>query len=90
MNPKAPGIKIKFSYNIDTGEIEQFIIDDQAPTASEDYHDKVANLIAQKLAKNPTIVDAGVIRHIQHDHTSTLSPSSHSYDHPSNSQTIHE
>ena len=65
MSNKRPGVKIKFKYNLDTGEIEEFIIDDSAPAASEDYHDKVANLIAQKFARNPEITDAGPIRHTQ-------------------------
>jgi plasmid stabilization system protein ParE len=47
---------------VDTGEIE-FIVDDNAPDRSEDYHDKVAQAIASFLARHPEIADAGHIRY---------------------------
>jgi len=73
MNKKRPTIKVKFKYNIDTGQIEQFIIDDNAPTASEEYHDKVSKLIAQTLAKHPEVSDAGNIRFVDKGVTGKLS-----------------
>lgn len=62
MSEKRPRIRIRFKYNKDTGEIEEFIIDDSAPAASEAYHDKVAHTIAGRLARNPEVEDAGPIR----------------------------
>ena len=65
MSGKRPPVRIRFKYNIDTGEIEEFIIDDNAVTASEDYHDKVANVVAQHLAHEPHIEDAGPVRSLE-------------------------
>jgi plasmid stabilization system protein ParE len=62
MDKARPGIRIRFTYNKDTGEIEEFIIDDQAPDASEAYHDKVAHAIAGRMARDPEIEDAGPVR----------------------------
>lgn len=62
MSNKRPPIRIRFRYNVDTGEIEEFIIDDNAATASEAYHDKVARAIASRLGHNPVIDDAGPVR----------------------------
>lgn len=59
---KRPPIRIRFKFNKDTGEIEEFIIDDNAPGASEEYHDKVARLIASRLGHEPEIADAGPVR----------------------------
>lgn len=57
--PKRPRIRIRFKYNRETGVIEDFIIDDNAPTASEEYHDQVAQAIAALLGRAPAIADAG-------------------------------
>lgn len=62
MNQPRPRVRIRFRYNIDTGEIEEFIIDDQAATASEAYHDKVAHALASRLGRDPAIEDAGPVR----------------------------
>ena len=62
MSGKRPRVRIRFKYNKDTGEIEEFIIDDQAPAASEEYHDKVAHAIAGRLARDPDVEDAGPVR----------------------------
>ena len=62
MSNKRPPIRIRFRYNVDTGEIEEFIIDDNAAAASEAYHDKVARAIAGWLGHNPVIDDAGPVR----------------------------
>ena len=59
MSDKRPPVKIKFKYNLETGTIEEFIIDDNAAGASEEYHDRVAAKIAELLARNPEIFDAG-------------------------------
>ncbi|MDM8523558.1 hypothetical protein QUF80_09330 [Desulfococcaceae bacterium HSG8] len=56
---KRPRIRVRFKYNTDTGEIEEFIIDDNAPGASEAYHDGIARAIAARLSKHPEIEDAG-------------------------------
>jgi hypothetical protein len=60
--PKRPSIRVRFRFNIDTGAME-FIVDDNSPDRSEDYHDKVAEAIAGFLARNPDIRDAGHIRY---------------------------
>ena len=57
-----PPIRVRFRFNIDTGEIE-FIIDDISPDRSEEYHNKVAHAIASFLDRNPEIRDAGAIRY---------------------------
>ena len=59
MSGKRPPVKIKFKYNMETGTIEEFIIDDNAAGASEEYHDRVAEKIGELLARNPEIFDAG-------------------------------
>ncbi len=62
MSDKRPPIRIRFKYNIDTGEIEDFIIDDNSITASEEYHQDIARQITGLLEKNAEIVDAGGVR----------------------------
>ncbi len=59
MSGKRPPIKIKFKYNLETGAIEQFIVDDNAAGASEEYHDRVALAIGDLLAHQAEIEDAG-------------------------------
>jgi plasmid stabilization system protein ParE len=59
---KRPPIRISFKYNKDTGEIEEFIVDDNAPTASETLHNKIAEAISSRLGRRPEIEDAGNIR----------------------------
>ena len=56
---KRPPVKIKFKYNLETGAIEQFIVDDNAAGASEEYHDRVALAIGDLLAHRVEIKDAG-------------------------------
>lgn len=62
MSKKRPPVRIRFKYNVDTGEIEEFIIDDNAVSSSEEYHDKVARSVAARLGRNPDITDAGPVR----------------------------
>lgn len=57
--PSRPPVRIRFRYNLDTGEIEEFLIDDNAPHLSEGYHNKIAGAIAANLARHPDIEDAG-------------------------------
>jgi plasmid stabilization system protein ParE len=59
MSSQRPKVKIRFRFNYETGRIEDFIIDDQAAGASEEYHDLVAEKIASLLARSPEIFDAG-------------------------------
>ncbi len=59
MSAKRPPVKIKFKYNLETGAIEQFIVDDNAAGASEEYHDRVALAIGDLLAHRAEIEDAG-------------------------------
>ncbi|HLN26519.1 MAG TPA: hypothetical protein VK395_02100 [Gemmataceae bacterium] len=58
-NLGRPRINIRFRYNFATGEVEEFLIDDNAPDRSEAYHDQVAQAVAGLLTRNPEIIDAG-------------------------------
>ncbi len=60
---QRPPVRVRFRYNVDTGEIEEFIVDDNAPDRSEDYHNKVARAFAGQLSGNAEIEDAGRIRY---------------------------
>jgi hypothetical protein len=60
-SPKKP-ISIKFRFNKESGEIEDLIVDDNMPNASDSFHDQVAELIASQLGAKPLIRDAGPIR----------------------------
>jgi len=62
MSKKRPRVRIRFKYNIETGEIDEFIIDDNAPAASEGYHNQVAHAVASRRARRPAIEDAGPVR----------------------------
>ena len=62
MSDRRPPIRIRFRFNIETGELE-FIVDDVSPDRSNWYHDRVAQAIAGFLARNPEISDAGSIRY---------------------------
>jgi hypothetical protein len=68
MDKHRPRVRIQLKYNVDTGEIEEFIVDDNARAASEAYHDKVARAVAGRLGRRPDIDDAGPIRapHVSH------------------------
>jgi len=59
--PARPPVRIRFHFNVDTGEMD-LIVDDSSPDGSEEYHDKVTQAIASYLARNPEIEDAGHIR----------------------------
>jgi hypothetical protein len=60
---KRPPVRISFKYNKDTGEVIEFIVDDSAREASEEYHDKVAEAVSSHLSRRPDIEDAGHILH---------------------------
>ncbi len=53
---------MRFKYDTDTGEIVEFIVDDNAPSGSERYHEAVARAVAEKLGKNIEIAGAGAVR----------------------------
>ncbi|HEX5702662.1 MAG TPA: hypothetical protein VFX97_05550 [Pyrinomonadaceae bacterium] len=54
-----PAVRVSFKFNKDTGEIVEFIVDDNSPNASEEFHDRVAKAVSSRLARHPEIVDAG-------------------------------
>ena len=58
MSERKP-VTIRFRFNQDTGQIEEFLIDDGDRTAPEEYHNKIARAIAGRLFRRPEIVDAG-------------------------------
>jgi hypothetical protein len=58
MSERKP-VTIRFRFNQNTGQIEEFLIDDQDRTAPEAYHDRMARAIAGRLFRNPQVVDAG-------------------------------
>ncbi len=59
---ERPRVRVRFRFNVETGETD-FIIDDQSPDRSNQYHDAMAAAIAAYLSSNPQIEDAGAIRH---------------------------
>ena len=59
MSESRPPVRISFKYNKDTGEIVEFIVDDSSPTASEEFHDRVAQAVANTLGRRAEIYDAG-------------------------------
>ncbi len=59
MSGKRPPVKIKFRFNLETGTVEQFVVDDNAVGASEDYHDRVALAVGDLLARKVEVKDAG-------------------------------
>jgi hypothetical protein len=56
MSERKP-VTIRFRFNQDTGQIEEFLIDDQERTAPESYHDRIARAIAGRLFRTPHVVD---------------------------------
>jgi len=64
-SPKK-SVNIRFRFNKETGEIEDLIVDDNTPNASEKFHDDVARLIAGQLGARALIRDAGPIRFDSH------------------------
>ncbi len=63
MADKRPPIKVRLKINKLTGEIEELIVDDQARLAPEEYHDKVAALVARALGRNADILDTALEQH---------------------------
>jgi hypothetical protein len=61
MSERKP-ITIRFRFNKETGQIEEFLIDDGDRTASEAYHDQIAHILAGELFRTPHIEDAGIVR----------------------------
>lgn len=59
MDGKRPPVRIRFKYNVDTGEIEEFIVDDNAASAPDSYHDAVARQVAGCLSRDVRLRDAG-------------------------------
>lgn len=59
MSTRKP-VTIRFRFNQDTGQIEQFLIDDGDRTAPEAYHNQIARAIAGRLFRRPQVEDAGV------------------------------
>lgn len=63
MSPSSKkSVLIRFRYNKESGEIEDLIVDDNTPNASEAFHDQVAELVASQLGAKAVIQDAGSIR----------------------------
>lgn len=58
MSERRP-ITIRFRFNTETGQIEEFLIDDGDRTAPESYHDQIAHMIAGELFRRPQVEDAG-------------------------------
>jgi hypothetical protein len=52
-------VRIRLKYNLQTGEVEELLIDDNAPMGTEDYHDEVAQAVARNLVRQPVVEDAG-------------------------------
>ncbi len=58
MNRSRPKVRITFRFNLETGEVEEFRVDDQAPGANERYHDDIARAVASRMSRNPEILEA--------------------------------
>jgi hypothetical protein len=48
-------IHVQFRFNKITGQVEQFVVDDQDRTLTEDEHDRIATDVATTVARNPAI-----------------------------------
>ncbi len=49
-------VRVRFRFNQRTGEIEEFLVDDQDQTLSEAEHDRIAAQIAGMVAVSPTLI----------------------------------
>lgn len=47
--------RVRFVLNKLTGEVEEFIIDDQDRSLPEDEHDRIAREVGALIARNPTL-----------------------------------
>ncbi|MCW2247737.1 hypothetical protein M2352_003371 [Azospirillum fermentarium] len=54
-----PPVRVRLRYNLLTGAVEEFLVDDFAADRSEQYHDRVAQVVASQLVRDPRVVDAG-------------------------------
>ncbi len=62
MSEQRPSVRIRLRYDMESGAFD-LIVDDSAPDMPEDYHDRVAEMVANFLTRNPQISDAG-LRHV--------------------------
>jgi hypothetical protein len=46
---------VRFRINKITGEVEEFLVDDQDRTLPEAEHDRIATVVAQTITRNPMI-----------------------------------
>lgn len=76
MADKRPPIKISFQYNVTTGEIEEFLIDDNAANAPDAYHDDVANMLLSHMGIEGDIEDAGSRANLYSDRNTQSTPQS--------------
>jgi hypothetical protein len=53
-------VTVRFRFNQATGQIEEFLIDDDEPTAPEAYHDRIARAIAGQIFRRPRVIDSAV------------------------------
>ncbi len=51
--------RVRFRFNKATGEVEEFLVDDQDRSLPEAEHDRIARDVAQMVAVDAAIVDAG-------------------------------
>jgi hypothetical protein len=49
--------KVRFRFNATTGEIEEFIVDDQNRSLPEVEHDERARVVGRMIATDPRIVE---------------------------------
>ena len=50
-------IRVRFRLNKVTGEVEEFLVDDQNHSLSEAEHDRIAADIARSLVRNPILIE---------------------------------
>ncbi len=49
--------RVKFRFNKVTGEVEEFLVDDQDRRLPEAEHDRIASDVGRLIAENPRIIE---------------------------------
>ncbi|ETR70477.1 MAG: hypothetical protein OMM_08785 [Candidatus Magnetoglobus multicellularis str. Araruama] len=52
---------VRFRINKITGEVEEFLVDDQDRTLPEAEHDRIATAVAQTITRNPMIHEVSAV-----------------------------
>ncbi|ETR67027.1 MAG: hypothetical protein OMM_12047 [Candidatus Magnetoglobus multicellularis str. Araruama] len=52
---------VRFRINKITGQVEEFLVDDQDRTLPEAEHDRIATVVAQTITRNPLISEVPAV-----------------------------